>query len=89
MKKVELLAPAGDMSKLKTAAYFGADAAYVGGKELSLRALAGNFSDDEIIKAAECFHALGKKVYVTVNIFAKNSDLKTRKSFSVFYPTRA
>ena len=84
MKKVELLAPAGDMSKLKTAAYFGADAAYVGGKELSLRALAGNFSDGEIIKAAEYFHALGKKVYVTVNIFAKNSDLKNAEKFFRF-----
>lgn len=84
MNKVELLAPAGDMNKLKTAAYFGADAAYIGGRELSLRALAGNFSDDEIIKAAEFFHALGKKIYVTVNIFAKNSDLKSAEKFFRF-----
>ena len=46
MNKVELLAPSGDMIKLKTAAYYGADAAYIGGKSLSLRALAGNFTDE-------------------------------------------
>ena len=54
------------MSKLKTAFYFGADAVYVGGKSLSLRALAGNFSEEEILEAVEFAHNLGKKVYVTV-----------------------
>ena len=75
MEKVELLSPAGDMEKLKTAIYFGADAVYIGGKSMSLRALAGNFSDEEIISATEFCHKLNKKIYVTVNIFAKNSDL--------------
>ena len=75
MKKIELLSPAGDMSKLKTALYFGADAVYIGGKSFSLRALAGNFTDDEIRNAVEYSHNLGKKVYVTVNVFARNSDI--------------
>ncbi len=74
MKKVELLAPAGNMSKLKTALYFGADAAYVGGKSFSLRSFADNFTRDELASAVSFAHAIGKKIYVTVNIFAKNSD---------------
>ena len=53
MNKIELLSPAGDMSKLKTALYFGADAVYIGGKHFSLRALAGNFTDEEIF---QCSH---------------------------------
>ena len=50
------------MSKLKTALYFGADAVYIGGKNFSLRALAGNFSNEEIIEAVNFAHSLGKKV---------------------------
>ena len=82
--KIELLAPAGDMEKLKTAFYYGADAAYIGGKSLSLRALSGNFSDDEIIKAIEYAHERGKKIYVTVNIFARNYDLSTAEEYFKF-----
>ena len=72
MTKVELLSPAGDMNKLKTAFYYGADAVYIGGKSMSLRALAGNFTNEEIVEAVNYAHSIGKKVYVTVNIFAKN-----------------
>ena len=61
MEKLELLAPAGDMSKLKTAIYFGADAVYIGGKEMSLRALAGNFTNEEILEAVDFAHKKGKK----------------------------
>ena len=75
MKKPELLAPAGSMEKLKTALYFGADAVYVGGKNFSLRAGARNFTDEELKEGVEYAHALGKKVYVAVNIFARESDL--------------
>ncbi len=71
---VELLAPAGDFEKLKTALYFGADAVYLGGKAYSLRAFADNFTGEELERAVVYAHARGKKVYVTVNIFAKNSD---------------
>ncbi len=82
--KMELLAPAGDLEKLKTALYFGADACYVGGKALSLRALAGNFTDEELIEGVNFAHSLNKKVYVTVNIFAKNSDLKKAEEYFKF-----
>lgn len=72
--KVELLAPAGNFAKLKTAFYFGADAAYIGGKAFSLRSFADNFDADELKNAVTFSHKLGKKVYVTANIFAKNAD---------------
>ena len=84
MNKVELLAPAGDFEKLKTAFYFGADAVYVGGKEMSLRALAGNFSLEELKEATEYTHSIGKKIYITVNIFAKNADLERAKEYFKF-----
>lgn len=71
---LELLAPGGSISKVKTAFHFGADAVYVGGKALSLRAFADNFSDDELCDIVKYAHNLGKKVYVTVNIFPKNDD---------------
>lgn len=74
MKNFELLAPAGNFDKLKTALYFGADAVYVGGTAFSLRALSGNFSNDEMKQAVEYTHALGKKIYVAVNILARNAD---------------
>ena len=82
--KIELLAPAGDFSRLKTAFHFGADAVYLGGKEFSLRAKCGNFSDDEIIEAVKYSHALGKKIYVTVNIFARNFDFFKIEKYARF-----
>lgn len=72
--KAELLAPAGNFSKLKTAFYFGADAVYLGGKDFSLRAFSDNFDADELANAVHYAHDLGKKVYVTANIFARNND---------------
>lgn len=72
----ELLAPAGNFEKLKTALRFGADAVYLGGKDFSLRSFSDNFTRDEMHEAVEYAHMRGKKVYVTVNIFAKNSDFK-------------
>lgn len=71
----ELLAPAGNRAKLNTAFYFGADAAYLGGKRFSLRSFADNFSDGELKDAVTYAHSLGKRVYVTANIFARNHDL--------------
>lgn len=76
MKKAELLAPAGNMEKLKTALYFGADAVYLGGEKFNLRALSDNFSLEEMKEAVEYTHSLGKKVYVTLNLIAHNSDLE-------------
>ncbi|MBE7083022.1 MAG: U32 family peptidase [Clostridiales bacterium] len=84
MRKIELLSPAGDMKKLKTALYFGADAVYVGGKGLSLRALATNFSNDELLEAVEFTHSLGKKIYVTVNVFGRNSDIEEAEKYFKF-----
>lgn len=81
---VELLAPAGNTAKLKTAFYFGADAAYVGGKEFSLRSFADNFSREELESAIKYAHALNKKVYVATNIFAKNKDLALLEDYFAF-----
>ena len=71
---MELLAPAGNFEKLVTAVHFGADAVYFAGKKLGLRAFAGNFENDEIVKAMKFLHANGKKGYVTLNIVANDSD---------------
>ncbi|MBQ6546572.1 MAG: U32 family peptidase [Bacilli bacterium] len=72
---IELLAPAGDLEKLKIAFLYGADACYIGGKEYSLRANAKNFSIEEIEEACSFAHSLGKKVFVTVNMVFHNEDL--------------
>ena len=76
MKKIELLAPAGNMEKMKTAIYFGADAVYMGGEQFNLRALSDNFTLEEMKEAVEYAHNLGKKVYVTLNLIAHNQDLE-------------
>lgn len=81
---LELLMPAGNLKKLKTAFHFGADAVYIGGKAFSLRAFADNFTNEEIAEATNYAHSLGKKVYVTVNIFARNADLENAKSYFEF-----
>lgn len=73
-KKVELLAPAGNLERLKIALLYGADAVYIGGQNYSMRANAKNFSLDDIKEACLYAHNLGKKVYVTVNIIFHNND---------------
>ncbi|MCL0080913.1 U32 family peptidase [Peptococcaceae bacterium] len=77
MLKPELLAPAGDLEKLKTAVIYGADAVYLGGKQFSLRAGATNFEPAELTAGVDFAHSYGAKVYVTANIFAHNADLET------------
>jgi putative protease len=72
---MELLAPAGDIERLKMALLYGADAVYIGGKDYSLRANAKNFSIEEIKESCEFAHKLNKKVYVTVNIVFHDKDL--------------
>jgi len=74
--KIELLAPAGDLERLKWALMYGADAVYIGGRDFSLRANATNFSIEEIKEACDYAHKLNKKVYVTVNIVFHNKDFK-------------
>ncbi len=78
---MELLAPAGTFEKMQTAFYFGADAVYFAGKKFGLRAFAGNFTDDEIFKATEYAHKLGKKVYITINILAHEGDFIDLKEY--------
>lgn len=75
MKKTELLAPAGTMEKLQMALAYGADAAYLGGTQFGLRAFGGNFTNEEIRAAVQLAHGMGRKVYVTVNVFPHNDDL--------------
>jgi putative protease len=70
----ELLAPAGNIDKLYTAFHFGADAVYIGGADYSLRAYADNFSPEDIRAGIDYAHSIGRKVYVAVNIFPKDSD---------------
>ena len=81
MDKVELLAPAGDLERLKISLLYGADAVYIGGQDYSLRANANNFSVDEIKEACKFAHKLGKKVYLTLNIVFHNEDLKDVNKF--------
>ncbi|MBO5561540.1 MAG: U32 family peptidase [Firmicutes bacterium] len=73
-KKIELLAPAGDLEKLKIAVLYGADAVYLGGTSFGLRAKAKNFTSEQMKEGVEFAHAHGVKVYVTCNIFAHNED---------------
>ena len=82
--KAELLAPAGNFAKLKTALYFGADAVYLGGKNFSLRTFADNFTEDELRAAVALAHAQNKKVYVTANVFARNADFAYLKDYFAF-----
>lgn len=71
----ELLAPAGDFEKLKTAIHYGADAVYIGDSRFSLRGKARNFHPEELVRAVRYAHDHGARVYVTVNIFPHNRDL--------------
>lgn len=75
MHRVELLAPAGNLEKLKTAINFGADAVYLGGNKLNLRAAADNFTIEELKEGLEYAHSRGKKVHVTLNVIPHNDDL--------------
>lgn len=76
MKKIELLAPAGDLEKLKMAIIYGADAVYLGGEAFGLRKSSKNFSLEDIKEGIEFAHSRGKKVYITLNIVPHNDDLE-------------
>ncbi len=76
MNKVELLAPAGDLEKLKIAYLYGADAVYCAGKKFGLRANANNFTLEELKEAVEYAHRLNKKLYVTINIIFHEKELE-------------
>ncbi len=81
IKKPELLAPAGDLEKLKIVINYGADAVYLGGESFGLRAKAKNFTPEEMAEGISYAHAHGVKVYVTCNIFAHNYDLKDMEAY--------
>lgn len=76
MKKIELLAPAGDLEKLKIAVIYGADAVYFGGESFSLRAGAGNLSIDEMKEGIEFAHERNVRCYMALNIFPHNEDIE-------------
>ncbi|RPK05530.1 hypothetical protein BSBH6_02232 [Bacillus subtilis] len=74
-KKPELLAPAGNLEKLKIAVHYGADAVFIGGQEYGLRSNADNFTIEEIAEGVEFAKQYGAKIYVTTNIFAHNENM--------------
>jgi len=84
VKSFELLSPAGDMECVNTAIRYGADAIYIGGPLLQLRAKGAGFSREGIIKAVETAHKSGKKLYVAVNSFVKNHELSELPSYAEF-----
>ena len=81
MKKMELLAPAGDIEKLKIAVLYGADAVYFGGETFSLRAGAGNMTLEEMKEGIEFAHSRGVKCYLALNIFAHNEDIEPLQDY--------
>lgn len=76
MKKVELLAPAGDYKAFQGAIHAGADAVYLGGPRFGARAYAQNFTEDEVCKAVRYAHLFGRKVYLTLNTLMKESEME-------------
>ena len=75
MKKIELLSPAGNLSRLKVALAYGADAVYAGGDSFSLRVRAKNFTDEELAEGIRYTHSLGKKFYLALNVIPHNEDI--------------
>ena len=72
--KPELLAPAGDMERLKMAVLYGADAVYLAGTSYGMRAFAGNFSDEELPQAVAFAHSHGVRVHCTINTMPRNDE---------------
>ena len=81
---MELLAPAGSLEKLKYAIIYGADAVYAAGKNFGLRAKSTNLSNDELEYAVKFVHEKGKKIYITVNIFAHNAQIELMPEYLEF-----
>ncbi len=81
MRKVELLAPAGDLERLKIAFTYGADAVYIGGEIFGMRSAAKNFSKEDMIEGVNFAHERGKQVFVTINIIPRNDDLLQLKDY--------
>ncbi len=81
---IELLSPAGNRERLEYALAYGADSVYMAGSRYSLRAFADNFEPDELKSALELVHSKGKKAYITVNIYAHNSDIDGMEDYFRF-----
>ena len=77
MKRIELLAPSGNLETLKVATQAGADAIYIGGYAYSARSYADNFSNDELVEAINYAHLYGVKIYVTVNTLIYDDEVQT------------
>ena len=85
MKKVELLAPAGNFDCLKAAINNGADAVYLGGKNFSARAFANNFDNEELKQAIEYAHLRGVRVFVTLNTLLNEKEFTNALKMAEFY----
>ena len=83
-KGTELLCPAGSFESLTTALHFGADAVYCGGPLLQLRAENAGFTAEGIVEATQLVHSKGKKIYITVNCFATNSEIDKLSDYAKF-----
>jgi len=81
VQRAEILSPAGNMEKLKYNFRYGADACYVGGKAFNLRAQSHNFSKDDLAEAVAYTHAIGKRIYVALNVFAHDREIKALPAF--------
>ena len=84
MNKPEILSPAGDFECLQAALDFGADAVFLAGKMFGMRSSSKNFDRDDLKKACDLAHSMGKKIHVTCNILPKNSELEALPSFLEF-----
>ena len=84
MKRIELLAPAGNMENLKAAVMAGCDAVYLGGSSFGARAFSKNFNNEEIVDAINYCHLYGVKVYVTVNTLIYEKEVRESKLLSIF-----
>ena len=83
-RKIELLAPAGNIEKLQSAFHFGADACYIGGNAFNLRGMSANFKNPELEEAVKFAHSINKKIYITLNIFAHNKEIDHLPEFIKF-----
>ncbi len=84
VKKPEILSPAGNYEKMKAAVHFGADAVYLAGKRFGMRGAADNFSNEELVSAAEYLHSRGKRMYVTVNTIPRSDEFSGVSEFLKF-----
>ena len=81
MNKIELLAPAGDLEKLKMAILYGADAVYIAGENFGLRTASKNFTEEQMREAVDFVKKNNKKIYVTCNIIPHNDDFEGLGSY--------